>query len=90
MSQLLVQYSLLKNFHKKLSYADDLRGKTQSQDHDISTDPSLPNTFWAVFQTCIYLYLVLQVEIFDRIFLNRVEKFVSLIPWTSSLAKTVQ
>lgn len=57
MSQLLVLYSLLKNFHKKLSYADDLHGKTQSRDHDISTDPSLQNTFWEVFQTCIYLYL---------------------------------
>lgn len=40
-----------------MSYADDLYGNTQSRDHDINTDPSLQNTFWAVFQTSIYLYL---------------------------------
>lgn len=84
-----MHYDVSKFPYENLAIQMTHHGKTQAQDHAISTDPDPKNACRVFFQDFrpIYLCMVynyaLEVAIFDRFTSNLVQIFLSTIACTS-------
>lgn len=79
-------------FIGKCSYSHYHDSKIKTRYHEMRTHPGPQNTLSVFFQNILHYVSIFDLKdtLFDQFSSSLVQRFHSVLPWTSSLAKTIK